>query len=278
MDQVTTCRRFVGKVAIVSGSSSSPSIGRACAIRLAREGASVVINGRRLSQLQTTERDLLDQGYSVAAVPGSLLDETTPLLLVNAAVERFGGVDLVVNTVGGDPADTGIESLSRALLVETLTLNTWPGVALVQEALRRGLADGGGAVVNISSGSPRKTTPSKAAYAAAKAALNTLTRAMAADLGRRGVRVNAVCPGLTRTTATRAVWEEDAGEAAGRRLLLGRLTEADDVAAATAFLLSDDARQITGGLLDVDGGNHLSGGGWSPVSDPVAPPGPSGAA
>lgn len=272
MDGRTTCRRFAGKVAVVSGSSASPSIGRSCAVRLAREGASVVVNGRRPSQLQTTERDLLDQNLAVAAVPGSLLDESTPLLLVNAAVERFGGVDLVVNTVGGNVEDATVESLSRQSLVDTLTLNTWPAVALVQEALRRGLADGGGAVVNVSSGSPRKATPSKASYAAAKAALNALTRTMAADLGRRGVRVNAVCPGLTRTTATRPLWEEDAGEEAGRRVVLGRLTEADDVAAAAAFLLSDDARQITGVLLDVDGGNHLGGGGWSPFSEP----GPSG--
>lgn len=268
MEPTTTCRRFVGKVAVVSGSSSSPSIGRSCALRLAREGASVVVNGRRPSQLQTTERDLLDEGLSVAAVPGSLLDDTTPLLLVNTAVERFGGIDLVVNTVGGNLDDASVATLGRQNLADTLTLNTWPAVALVQEALRRGLADGGGAVVNVSSGSPRKATPNKIAYAASKAALNAMTRTMAADLGRLDVRVNAVCPGLTRTSATRPLWEEDAGEAVGRRLVLGRLTEAADVAAATAFLLSEDARQITGVLLDVDGGNHLTGGGWSPFHEP----------
>jgi 3-oxoacyl-[acyl-carrier protein] reductase len=156
--------------------------------------------------------------------------------------------------------------MAKADLMGTVALNTWPTLSLVQEALKVGLADDGGAVVNISSGSPKKTTPTMIAYAAAKAALNALTRTMAADLGPRGVRVNAVSPGLTKTTTTKAMWEHDGGTAAGGNILLGRLTEADDIAAAAAFLLSDDARQITGVMLDVDGGNHLGGGGWTPIS------------
>jgi 3-oxoacyl-[acyl-carrier protein] reductase len=263
--------RFAGKVAVVPGSSSNPGIGRACALRLGREGAAVVINGRRASALQTAERDLLDQGIQVAAVPGSMEDDTTAVLVVNEALERFGSVDLVVNTIGGVIRPGAIDALERDEFLATLQLNTWPSVALVQEALRRGLADGGGAVVNISSGSPAKATPAMAAYAAGKAALNALTRTMAADLAPRGVRVNAVSPGLTRTAATRPQWEADGGEAAGRRLPLGHLTQPDDVAAAVAFLLSDDARQITGVLLDVDGGNHLGAGGWSPFAAPSPP-------
>ena len=121
-------------------------------------------------------------------------------------------------------------------------------------------------MVNISSGSPKKTTPSMAAYAAAKSALNALTRTLANDLGRRGVRVNAVSPGLTRTEATRDLWGSDDGEGAGRHLLLGRMTEAADIAAAVAFLLSEEARSITGVLLDVDAGNHVDTGSWSPFS------------
>ena len=101
-------------------------------------------------------------------------------------------------------------------------------------------------------------------YAAAKAALNTMTRTIAADLAGR-VRVNAVSPGLVRTTATRQIWEADGGAAAGANIPVGRLTEPDDVAAAVCFLLSDEARQITGITLDVDGGNHLRSGGWSPI-------------
>ncbi len=147
----------------------------------------------------------------------------------------------------------------------TLRLNTWPALALIRAALAEGLGDNGGAVVLISSGSPHKTTSAMVAYASAKAALNAMTRTVAADLAARGVRVNAVSPGLVRTTATRPMWEADDGRAAGSALPLGRLTESEDIAAAVCFLLSDDARQITGVNVDVDGGNHISRG-WTPIT------------
>src|SRR5919106_20170 len=136
----------------------------------------------------------------------------------------------------------------------------------VSTSLRAGLADGGGAVVNVSSGTVNKTTPSMIAYAAAKAALNAVTRTLARDLGPLGVRVNAVAPGLTKTSATRAMWEADDGAAAGSNLVLGHLTTADDIANACVFLLSDEAASITGVVVDVDGGNHLQSGGWAPMA------------
>lgn len=265
--------RFTGRVAIVTGSSADPSIGRACAMRLGREGAAVVVNGRDLDALSSVERSLGESDVPVAAVAGSLEDDGTAERLAATAVQRFGRIDLVVNTVGGTRYQGSFEKLDRSSLLDTIALNTWPALAMTQAALRHGLA-AGGAVVNISSGSPRKATPSMVAYAAAKAALNALTRTMAADLGHRGVRVNAVSPGLTRTTGTRRLWEVDGGRGAGANLLLGRLTEADDIAAAAAFLLSDDARQITGIVLDVDGGNHLGAGGWSPMGPPTPVSGP----
>lgn len=268
--------RFEGRVAIVTGASTDPGIGTASARRLALEGASVVINARGEDRLRATERTLRSEGLEVVAVPGSAGSDGVAELLVDTAVDSFGRVDLLVNTVGGVPFVGSALDLSREDLLATVGLNTWPGLALVQAAMARGLADGGGAVVNISSGSPQKTTPSMAAYAAAKSALNALTRTLANDLGRRGVRVNAVSPGLTRTEATRDLWGSDGGAAAGRRMLLGRLTEATDVAAAVAFLLSDEASSITGVLLDVDAGNHVDTGSWSPFS-PDAVGGPGGA-
>jgi 3-oxoacyl-[acyl-carrier protein] reductase len=268
----TPTGRFSGQVAVVPGSSANPSIGRACALRLGREGASVVLNGRDEHALTATEQDLRQAGIDVTAVVGSMEDDTVPGRLVDAALEHFGRVDLLVNTIGGARFQGSFETMDKAGLMDTIALNTWPTVALIQAAMAGGLADGGGAIVNISSGSPRKATPTMIAYAAAKSALNALTRTMAADLGPRGIRVNAVSPGLTKTTATRLMWSGDDGQAAGANVVVGRLTEADDIAAAAAFLLSDDARQITGIVLDVDGGNHLGAGGWTPIT----PPAPSG--
>jgi NAD(P)-dependent dehydrogenase (short-subunit alcohol dehydrogenase family) len=274
MDERSFPRRFGGKVAIVTGASTDPGIGTASARRLALEGASVVINARGEDRLGATEQRLRSEGLDVLAVAGSAGADGVAEGLVDAAIGTFGHIDLLVNAVGGVPFVGSALELGRDDLLATVGLNTWPALSLVQAAMARGLADGGGAVVNISSGSPQKTTPSMAAYAAAKSALDALTRTLANDLGRRGVRVNAVSPGLTRTEATRDLWGADGGAAAGSRMLLGRLTEATDVAAAVAFLLSDEAAAITGVLLDVDAGNHVDTGSWSPFSpDAVGRPG-----
>jgi NAD(P)-dependent dehydrogenase (short-subunit alcohol dehydrogenase family) len=259
-------RRFDGKVAIVTGASTDPGIGTASARRLALEGASVVINARSEDRLRATERALQDQGLAVVGCPGAADEDSVPGMLVETALERFGRIDLLVNAVGAASFVGSALAMDRSDFLGTVAINTWPAVSLIQQAMARGLAEGGGSVVNVSSGSPKKTTPSMAAYAAAKSALNALTRTLANDLGARGVRVNAVSPGLTRTEATRSMWESDDGRAAGANLLLGRMTEADDVAAAVAFLLSDEAASITGVLLDVDAGNHVSTGTWSPFS------------
>lgn len=257
----TGSARFEGRVAIVSGASTDPGIGMATARRLAREGASVLLNARAPARLEAAVGTLRSEGLPVLGVPGSPGDPHVAEMIVGTAVREFGGVDFVVSAVGGAPhPGSGLE-VSRDALLATMELNTWPTVALVQEAVKQSLAARRGAIVNISSGSPRKATPSAFAYAASKAALNAMTRTFANDLARRGVRVNAVCPGLTKTEGTRAMWEGDDGRGLGARLPLGRLTDADDVADAVAFLLSDEARQITGVLLDVDAGNHLVSGG-----------------
>lgn len=261
-------RRFAGRVVIVTGASREPSIGRATAMRVGREGASVVVNAREAGPLAEAERALAEAGIPVVAVRGSMEEEATAQRIVEAAGAAFGRLDGVVNTVGGNRFLGSPRTMTRSELLETIELNTWGPVALVQRAIEGGLG-AGGAVVNVSSDTVRKTTPKMIAYAAGKAALDAITRTLARDLATLGIRVNAVAPGFTRTDGTRSMWAPDDGAVAARNLPLGRLTRAEDIAAACAFLLSDDAMQITGCVLDVDGGNHLQGGGWTPMTDPT---------
>jgi 3-oxoacyl-[acyl-carrier protein] reductase len=258
--------RFSGRVAVVIGASRDPSIGRAVAFRLGIEGASVVINGRTPTALREAEDAMREAGIPVTSVVGSAGDEGVADQVARAAIEEFGRIDLVVNTVGGATYRGSPRELGRRDLLDTFELNTWTALAVVQSALAHGLAEGGGAVVNISSGTVNKTTPSMLAYAVAKSGLNAMTRTLARDLAADGVRVNGVAPGLTRTSATRQMWESDDGESAGSQTPLGRLTSADDIAAAVCFLLSDDAASITGITLDVDAGNHLQSG-WTPITE-----------
>ena len=258
--------RFEGKVAIVTGASLDPSIGLATARGLAREGASVVINGRRPELLATAAASLTDEGLTALAVGGDAEDAATCRALVERANESFGRLDFVVNTVGGNRFWGSPREMTRDELRDTIELNTWAPVALIQAAIAGGLG-AGGAIVNISSGTVHKTTPMMVAYAAGKSALNALTRTYARDLSELGIRVNAVAPGFTKTAGTEDLWGPDDGAGAARNLPVGRLTEASDIADAALFLLSEEARQITGQTLDVDGGNHLMGGGFTPMTD-----------
>jgi 3-oxoacyl-[acyl-carrier protein] reductase len=251
-------------VAIVVGATSDPSIGRSCAFRLAREGASVVVSGRTAATVAETEATLRKDGCGAVGVCGSAEEEGMATQLVDAALDNFGRIDYLVNTVGGSPAIAAPLELDRDGFLATMSLNIWPAVALIQEAMRRGLSDGGGSIVNISSGTVHKTTPSMIAYKAAKTALNAMTETFARKLGPLGVRVNGVAPGLTRTFATKNLWGY--GEQEAQSQALRSFTTPDDIAGAVLFLLSDDARQVTGTVIDVDGGNRLAGGGSTPFA------------
>ncbi|MGE0878148.1 MAG: SDR family NAD(P)-dependent oxidoreductase [Acidimicrobiia bacterium] len=256
--------RFAGRVAIVTGATKNPSIGRSIATRLAREGASVVINGRTESELDAAVASMRAEGFAVAGVLGSPVDDGVATRLVDTALSEFGRIDLVANTVGGSHAQVTPMTITQDQILTTISLNTWSALSVIQEAVNRGLG-AGGAVVNISSGTVNKTTPSMVAYSMAKASLNAMTRTVARDLAGRGIRVNSVAPGLTKTSATKGMWEGDDGKTVGANVPLQRLTTADDIANAAVFLLSEEAAAITGVNIDVDGGNHLAGG-FSPIT------------
>lgn len=258
--------RFAGKVGVVTGASLDPSIGLATARGLAEGGASVVINGRRADALESACAALREEGLCVEAVRGDADDEQVCAALVDRAHTKFGRLDFVVNTVGGNRFLGSPREMTREELSSTIEMNTWAPLALSQAAVAGGLGEGG-AIVNISSGTVHKTTPMMIAYAAGKSALNAMTRTLARDLASLGIRVNAVAPGFTKTAGTEDLWGPDDGAAAGQSLPVGRLTEAADIANAVLFLLSEEARQITGQILDVDGGNHLMGGGYTPMTD-----------
>jgi NAD(P)-dependent dehydrogenase (short-subunit alcohol dehydrogenase family) len=257
--------RFTDRVVIVTGSSAH-GIGFASARRIGQEGGRVVVNGRHQDRVDVAVKELRDEGIDAVGVSGDLEDPSTSTALVDAALERFGRLDGLVNTIGGAGSSPApLLSLTRDTYLSTVATNTWGMLALVQEAVPRAMAQQGGAIVNISSTTVNKTSPRMGAYAAGKSALNALTRTLARDLSSSGIRVNAIAPSVTRSEGNRRIWADDDGATAGKEYPLGRIGNPEDQAAAVAFLLSDDAAWITGVVIDVDGGNHLLGGGWTPM-------------
>ena len=251
-------RRFEGAVAVITGGSKG--IGLAIASRLASEGARVAINARNETELAHALRRLEKEGADACAIPGDITQPGVVEAIVAAACDRFGRVTHVVQNASVSPHFGPLLTISHRDLEHTLVGNLWPPLALVKAALAAGMAEARGAAVIISSIGARLVNPTIGAYDAAKAALNSLMRALARELGTRGVRVNLVSPGLIATPAAQVVLTEgrDAQEAA--ILPLQRVGQPEDIAGAVAFLLSNEASYITGSDLVIDGGRLLVGG------------------
>jgi NAD(P)-dependent dehydrogenase (short-subunit alcohol dehydrogenase family) len=243
------------KVAVVTGSSKG--IGRAVAERLGEGGAHVVINARSAGELLETEQQLRARNCEVTGVALDIAAEDGPDRLVDAATDRYGPVDYVVNLVAVNPYYGPLLAADATRFARTMVVNTWTVVAMVQAAARRGLPRSG-AVVNVSTIGARQYQPGLAAYCASKAALEVLTSHLANELGPRGVRVNTVAPGLVQTDMARVLWEGEYGRFEESVLPLRRLGRPEDIAAAVTYLLSDQAAWITGSCLAVDGGRLIT--------------------
>lgn len=246
-----------GKVAVVTGASKG--IGLATARMLAGAGARVLLTSRKADALEAARAEVLaaHPDATVEWVVANAGAPETPAAVVEAAVTRLGGIDVVVNNAATNPYYGPALGISDSQWAKTFEVNLKGTHALVREAVARGLGDGGGAVVNIASVGGLLVEPGIGIYNVTKAALIHLTRTLAGELGP-DVRVNAVAPGLVRTDMARGLWEEH-GDAIATRFPLKRLGEPDDIAAAVLFLASDLAAWISGTTLVVDGGALLRG-------------------
>lgn len=242
--------RLAGRVALVTGSTSG--LGRAIAHRLAGEGATVVVTGRDA-----------DRGAVVAAEVGGtflaadLADEAAATALVDDAATAHGRLDVLVNNAVASVTAAPVDEVATADWEAALRVNVTAPMWLCRAAAPHLRRAGGGAIVNVSSRAAERASPGLAAYVASKGALNALTRALAVDLAADGIRANTVAPGYVLHEHRDADLDE------GRRarleaMHLTRLATAADVAAAVAFLASDDAATITGTLLPVDGGSSTA--------------------
>lgn len=244
---------ITGKVAFVTGGGTG--IGLACARRIIAAGAKVVIAGRREAILREA-CDALGGNATWEACDAA--DEAGVAAAVERTVERYGKLDLAVNAAGIGSGGNLLQ-LDTAGFEAVMRTNLLGTYAAMRAEVRAMLAGGrGGSIVNISSIAAVLTHKGMSAYCVSKAAVNMLTRCMADDLGHKGIRVNAVMPGLVATDIVAELLAvPSTAEAYRAQMPMGREGEPDEVATMVLTLLGDRAAWVTGQCIGVDGGNTL---------------------
>ncbi|MEE4098125.1 SDR family NAD(P)-dependent oxidoreductase [Pseudomonas viridiflava] len=247
--------RFTQKVVVVTGAGSG--IGEATAKRFAREGASVVLVGRNEEKLKRVHAQLEGEGHLVRAADVADLSDVEALF--KEVASQFGRLDVLVNNAGivksGKVTELEVQDWKELMSVDL------DGVFYCTRTAMPALIASKGNIVNVSSVSGMGGDWGMSFYNAAKGAITNFTRALALDHGADGVRVNAVCPSLTRSELTDDMMDNDALMAKFKeRIALGRPAEPEDIGDVIAFLASDDARFVTGVNLPVDGGLSASNG------------------
>lgn len=253
--------RFEGKVAIITGAAGG--IGRAAAIRLASEGACIVAVDLGEADMIDTLADVKGAGGEGIAVAADVSRWSDVENYVAQAVSRFGGVDYLFNNAGIEGAVTSLLDYPEDTWDRVMAVNVkgvWLGIKAAAPVMRR---RGGGSIVNTSSVAGLGGTPRFPAYGTSKHAVIGLTKAASIELAPDRIRVNAICPSPIETRMMRSLergLNPDEPEAAHQLMAanipLGRYGEPAEVAALTAFLFSDDASYITGGIYTVDGGSR----------------------
>ena len=256
-DTPTPSQMLAGRIALVTGAGMG--IGRAIAMACAREGAAVAVADFNKEAGAETVAAIAAAGGNAHFVFCDVSDESAVKTMVEDTVAHFGALDAACNSAALSRGQGPIHRFEKEVFDQTLAMcltNTW---LCMKYELEHMLAHSGGAIVNISSNSSLRGQAHNTAYASAKGGVNILTKSAAAEYAAKGVRINAVSPGVIRTPGVERYFAEqpDQKEFLLQSTPMGRLGEPGEIAEAVVFLLSDRASFITGQLLSVDGGGAV---------------------
>lgn len=246
-----------GKVAIVTGASRG--IGEEIAACFLQAGARVVICSREQAAVDATVQQIQKEQDTVLPLEINVADAADRKRLVAQTMQWGGRIDILVNNAGANPAFGGLEDLTESALDLVINVNLKASMFLSQLVFKAWMKESGGSIVNVSSLGGLQCIPGISGYCAVKAGLNHLTRCMANEWGKYGIRVNAIAPGIIKTKFSRALWESPKFEAMMEKNPISRFGEVDDIAGAALLLASDAASYITGHMMVIDGGMLVTG-------------------
>lgn len=242
---------LTGQVAVITGGGTG--IGEGIAKVYAAAGAKVVVAGRRVEPIERVASEIIAAGGKAIAVSTDVTDTAQLEALAAAAVEEFGSLSILVNNAGGSPLRTPLAELDRAGWDQCLALNLtglWEASVIAARHMDEG------AIVNISSGASHHGVPGSGHYAAAKAAVNSLTKTFALELAPR-VRVNCICPGWVETDIMMEAMNFTADDLpkVASRIPMGRMGTPEDLGLAALYLVAPASAWVTGQIIDISGGS-----------------------
>lgn len=245
--------RLAGKVALITGGNAG--IGEAIAKTFVREGASVVITGRRRAELDRVVQEIGQENGKIVAVAGSVTDDGHAQAAVGEAVGRFGALDILINNAGVGEFGRRLHELDDETWARVLDINLTGVFRMTRAAVPEMLKRSRGAIINISSIASLVGIPCLSVYAASKGALDALTRAVAIDYAKDGIRCNVVNPGLIATPmAAPLMANPEQLDPILSHYPIRRPGKPEEVADMVLYLASDEAAWVTGGSFTIDGG------------------------